>query len=154
MTRDGSSLQHHVRPSNGSTEMDRVLVLPGGAADEDADQVRDLGKGEQEENAGNEGVSEEDAEVHSESWQEPSAPKKKTSAGYLPSAAEVEEHCKTHCPFRCWCEWCVAARRQNLPHSSRTDAEQSREISEVHCDYCFFRPRPGEGSCATLCIER
>ena len=35
-----------------------------------------------------------------------------------PSSQEVEEHMKTHIPFRSWCAHCIRGRRRNSPHRS------------------------------------
>ena len=35
-----------------------------------------------------------------------------------PSAAEVEEHCLTHLPFRNWCRHCVRGRGKEASHQA------------------------------------
>ena len=37
-------------------------------------------------------------------------PMRKAPSPYLPSAAEIEEHRKTHIPYRSWCKHCIDGR--------------------------------------------
>ncbi len=39
-----------------------------------------------------------------------------------PSEAEVDEHCKTHLPYRSWCAHCVMGRGVGTQHYSRHNA--------------------------------
>ena len=69
----------------------------------------------------------------------------------MPNSAEVEEHNKTHLPYRCWCRHCVRGRGKELPHT-RCNREPG-EIPEFHFDFCF----PGEeipGSTLTVLVGR
>ena len=54
----------------------------------------------------------------------------------LPTAQEIDEHEKTHLPYRRWCSTCVAARLRDDGHPTR-DVDDA-EVDEVHFDYCFF----------------
>jgi hypothetical protein len=60
-----------------------------------------------------------------------------------PSKEEVEEHWKTHLPYRNWCEVCVRGRGKEDPH--RKSGEGSG-LPEVHLDFCFIgdEREPGE----------
>ena len=53
----------------------------------------------------------------------------------MPSRAEVEEHRKTHLPFRNWCKHCVRGRGVEEPHR-----RQKEEVGmpEVHVDFMFM----------------
>ena len=53
----------------------------------------------------------------------------------LPSKAEVEEHQKTHLPFRSWCRHCVRGRGVEEPHRRQT-AEVG--MPEIHLDFMFM----------------
>ena len=43
-------------------------------------------------------------------------PPNKASNPRLPSAADVEEHNRTHIPYRSWCKWCVLGRGRGIQH--------------------------------------
>ena len=53
----------------------------------------------------------------------------------LPNRAEVEEHQKTHLPFRNWCKHCVRGRGVEEPHK-----RQKEEVGmpEIHVDFMFM----------------
>ena len=55
-----------------------------------------------------------------------------------PSKAQVEAHNLTHLPYRSWCPHCVAARRQNSPHSS-VKPTGARTVPLLVADYCFVK---------------
>ena len=59
-----------------------------------------------------------------------------------PSAAEVELHNATHLPYRNWCPWCVAGRRNNTPHRELGDKHRRSEPC-LHLDYCFLSDEVG-----------
>ena len=65
----------------------------------------------------------------------------------MPTAQEVEEHEKTHLPYRRWCSTCVAARLRDDGHSARNVDD---EVEEVHFDYCFLRNVRGEDYAVVL----
>ena len=58
-----------------------------------------------------------------------------------PTQAEVDEHEKTHLPFRNWCEICISGRSKDDKHEEREIAEN---LKEVHLDYCFLRNGRGQ----------
>ena len=64
-----------------------------------------------------------------------------------PTRAEKEEHERTHCPYRSWCEHCVRSRARNAPHRKSTPEEPLEEVKvpRVHMDY-FFMSRENEGA--------
>jgi hypothetical protein len=69
----------------------------------------------------------------------------------LPSISEVEEHCKTHLPYRNWCRHCVLGRGKEIPHKkSRTTSG----IPEVSFDFCFLgkESEPGQ-TLPILCVR-
>ena len=60
----------------------------------------------------------------------------------LPSPAQatpddMAKHWLTHLPYRSWCRWCVAAKRQNAPHLIQSGPD--REIPLLAADYCYLR---------------
>ena len=59
-----------------------------------------------------------------------------------PTADDVAKHWLTHLPYRSWCKWCVAAKRQNAPHFSLPS--HSREIPLLVADYCFVQDKRDE----------
>ena len=52
-----------------------------------------------------------------------------------PSAREVEEHARTHLPYRNWCPICVQAKGRDADHRKSTN--EDRGLSEYSFDYCF-----------------
>ena len=53
-----------------------------------------------------------------------------------PSDREVEEHNRTHSPYRNWCEVCVRAKGKDADH--RKCVQEDRGLSEYSFDYCFL----------------
>ncbi len=54
----------------------------------------------------------------------------------LPSAAEIEEHRKTHIPFRCWCIECLMGR--GLGEQRGAHAGRSHSIPRVGVDFWYI----------------
>mgnify|MGYP001254926542 CR=1 FL=1 len=52
-----------------------------------------------------------------------------------PTEMEVEDHERTHLPFRNWCSHCVKGKGKDLDH--RKSIEEERGLSEYSFDYCF-----------------
>jgi hypothetical protein len=69
----------------------------------------------EEEEDKEEGEEEEDAQRGMRRPQKMIDPK-------LPSRAEVDEHEKTHLPFRNWCRHCIRGRGKEAPHYTRAQA--------------------------------
>jgi len=58
---------------------------------------------------------------------------------YKPSKEEIEEHRKTHCPFRSWCRCCVKGRANNSQHRATSDKiDEDVEVPRVSMDYFFM----------------
>ena len=58
-----------------------------------------------------------------------------------PTPAMIEEHNTNHLPYRSWCPFCVAGRRDSPAHVKH--GSERPEGHEVGLDYCFVR-RNGE----------
>ena len=56
-----------------------------------------------------------------------------------PKRYEIEEHEKTHLPFRSWCKCCVKGRGVASPHTSIIRDDPT--APPVDMDYCFPGPR-------------
>ena len=54
-----------------------------------------------------------------------------------PSKAEIELHNITHLPYRNWCPWCVAGRRNNTQHRELKE-KHARTEPCLHLDYAFL----------------
>ena len=67
-----------------------------------------------------------------------------------PTDQEVEDHNRTHIPYRNWCPFCVQARGKDLDHRKPLDEE--RGLAEFSFDYCF----PGDelGHKLTILVGR
>jgi len=61
-------------------------------------------------------------------------PINKASNPRLPSAVEVEEHNRTHIPYRSWCKWCVEGRGRGDQHRSSPGSS----VPIVGLDYFFM----------------
>ena len=74
-----------------------------------------------------------EGEVHIEG-EDDVEPLKKVKNPKLPTAAEVEDHNRTHIPFRSWCQWCVEGRGRGDQHRSTPGSS----IPIVSLDYFFI----------------
>lgn len=65
-----------------------------------------------------------------------------------PTKVEKEEHERTHCPYRSWCEHCVRARARNGHRRSRVPEEPLEEVKapRVRFDYFFMSREDEEAS--------
>ena len=69
-----------------------------------------------------------------------------------PTGTEIEEHNRTHIPFRSWCKFCVSARAPNFFHRAR-NPDQSAIKKEISANYCFLRDVSG-GQCQPVLVGR
>ena len=76
-------------------------------------------------------------DVFEESEEAREIPHTAPKGGKQPTGREIEEHNRTHIPFRSWCKFCVSARAPNLPHKAR-NPDQSAIKNEIAADYCFL----------------
>ena len=60
-----------------------------------------------------------------------------------PGTIEINEHEKTHLPYRNWCRHCVKGRGKEMSH---TKSKNEHRLPEVHLDFCFVgrEGEPGE----------
>ena len=67
-----------------------------------------------------------------------------------PSAEEVEDHYRTHLPYRNWCPHCIRGKGKGLDHRKAVDEE--RRLGEYSFDYAF----PGQefGYKLTVLVEK
>ena len=70
----------------------------------------------------------------------------------VPSPAEVARHNLTHLPYRAWCKFCLAARRQNSQHRSKNPSSQ-RTCPLLCADYAQVRDCQ-DRELATLLVGR
>ena len=56
----------------------------------------------------------------------------------LPSREEVEDHCKTHLPYRSWCRHCVMGKG-TVEACRKIDEELT--MNEFHMDFLFLEMR-------------
>ena len=56
--------------------------------------------------------------------------------GTKPSQREIEEHERTHLPFRSWCKHRVMGRAQRTPHYHRDHSED--KVPTISWDYWFI----------------
>ena len=60
--------------------------------------------------------------------------------GEKPSREEVEDHERTHLPFRNWCEHCVRGRAKNDPHQALGE-EKACGTPKVSLDYAYLKEK-------------
>ena len=69
----------------------------------------------------------------------PEAPAVRTNrAPELPSQAEVTAHDAVHCPYRSWCEICVAASGREDPHTRTSSPDVETGLPVLSLDYEFL----------------
>ena len=83
------------------------------------------------------------------------------TAPYVPTKEEVEEHERSHIPFRAWCKHCVFGKGENTAHRS-TEATE-RGVPQLDWDYMYmkektttkYRPAEveGEGNPIVVCWD-
>ena len=62
-------------------------------------------------------------------------PVRKLGNPKLPSADEIDDHCKTHLPYRCWCKHCQQGRGVATQHYT---TNQQSDIPRVGLDYFYL----------------
>ena len=68
----------------------------------------------------------------------------------MPTQKKVEDHERTHLPYRNWCSVCVRAKGGDADH--RRDVGKERGLSEYSFDACF--PRDELGCKLTVLVGR
>ena len=81
-------------------------------------------------------------DVFEESEEAREIPHTAPKRGKQPAGREIEEHNRTHIPFRSWCKFCVSARAPNLPHRA-WNPDRSAIKNEIAADCCFPRDVSG-----------
>jgi hypothetical protein len=117
----------------------------GGGEERDARQGRGTAAAA-EETIDIAGVEDEDVQV------EEAHAAKPLRGPCTPSAAEKAAHEATHLPFRSWCPECVAGRRNNPPHRTIKDQDDST-VPEVMLDYAFIRREDEEHTLTILVMK-
>ena len=56
----------------------------------------------------------------------------------LPTQAEVAAHDALHCPYRSWCEICVAASGKEDPHTRTSSLDVETGLPVLSLDYEFL----------------
>ena len=77
------------------------------------------------------GSGEVEAEISEESKKNKGLPH-----GYEPNQKEIEQHERTHIPFRSWCKLCVRGKSKASQHH-KADMEGVCGISTVSIDYIY-----------------
>ena len=104
-----------VRPNEDPKSKEKEEGLSqNGEAEEEGGKVMDVEKKESEEEG--EEMQEEEEEEEKEKEEKEGRASVGKKAPRSPTKAEREEHARTHCPYRSWCEHCVKSRARNSPH--------------------------------------
>ena len=82
------------------------------------------------------GMGTEESEMGTEESEEAKA-SKGISSGTKPSQREIDEHERTHMPFRSWCKHCVMGRSDGNAHRKSKNHDQ-QEVTTVSCDYGYM----------------
>ena len=72
-----------------------------------------------------------EAEISDEAKQNKGLP-----CGVKPSGKEIEEHHRTHLPFRSWCKHCVFGKGQSHPHYQKEKEETG--VPCISWDYMYL----------------
>ena len=92
--------------------------------DEESDEEAEVGSGLRV------GIQEEKMKIEKEERQLHRLPDPRR-----PTQAEVDDHNRTHLPYRNWCPHCIRGKGRDLDHRKAVD--QERGLSEFSFDYCF-----------------
>ena len=113
----------------GSKDRELTAVRPNIGNLGEEKEREETGEEEREEQGGEtEGVKEEQGEEAEGS--------KGVNRGIKPSKKEVEEHERTHLPFRNWCKHCVFGKAKSSPH--RKSEEKKGEKPVISIDYMYL----------------
>ena len=61
--------------------------------------------------------------------------------GTKPSQREIDDHERTHIPFRNWCKHCVFGKAKSTNHEE--DKEDEKGVPKVSWDYMYMKKAPG-----------
>ena len=64
---------------------------------------------------------------------------------YVPTQAEIDEHNKTHLPWRSWCQCCVGGGAVAQPHHPAPDDPEGVRLPYVLMDYFFMGQDENKG---------
>ena len=120
---------HLVRPDSNSSQCQLC------AAGNDAENEADVDVVQQEE---------AEAEIGDDEEQEEGRKPRVLKDPKKPKPEEVEEHMKTHLPYRSWCPHCVRARGIDSSHRASRNTEEGKAIPTVHADYMFMKGSQGD----------
>ena len=107
------------------------------------------GERERKDRAMAEKVGEEEIEKMEESEErmgekgEEAEGSKGINRGTKPSKKELEEHERTHLPFRNWCKHCVFGKAKSSPHRKADAREGEKPV--VSIDYMYLHERKEKG---------
>ena len=68
-----------------------------------------------------------------------------------PSAREVEEHERTHLPFRNWCHHCIMGRGKEDQHRKRDRSEQ--DVPKIIWDYMYMKEKVSKNGIRDAIVE-
>jgi hypothetical protein len=68
-----------------------------------------------------------------------------------PNQEAIDEHERTHLPYRNWCRHCVKGRGKEAPHRKTTDKP---EMPEFHVDFGFFGDEGSPGKTVPVLVVR
>ena len=96
-----------------------------------------------------------------EGWQaesEEARPGRAAAEPGRPTRREIDEHNRTHMPFRSWCTACVQGRSVSSPHMKKTgkkqgEEERERRLPTVAMDYCHLGQRDEKEKAAVLVLR-
>ena len=83
---------------------------------------------------------EENSEAGDEEMTCPPCTEERTSRGLQdplqPTQRQIDDHDRTHLPFRSWCPWCIKAKAREAAHP-RQGAEEAG-LPVIGMDYVYF----------------
>ena len=92
-------------------------------------------------------------DVDSETERETRQVRHQRRAHRPPTSEEIQEHLRTHLPYRSWCPHCVSGRGVSSQHRRRDPGKDQVDKATVALDCCFLRNMPGEESIPVLVMR-
>ena len=91
----------------------------------------------------------DDGEVHMEEEESGARQTRKMLSPTMPKTEEVEEHDKTHLPYRNWCRHCVRGRGREMSHQACHDEPS---MTELHIDFEFLGEEDDPGKAVPVLV--
>lgn len=79
-------------------------------------------------------------------------PSKGITAPHRPSRREIEEHMRTHVPFKAWCPHCVRGKAKSRPHFRSNNSDREAQVPVIAIDYMYMNEDDEESDSNTIVV--